>query len=355
MAPLYLELKDSKKIETKLCITSQHKQMLKQILSLFNIKPDFDLDVMSKNQNLFSLTAKIINKLKLVFDNYKPDFVLVHGDTTTGMAAALASFYNKSTICHVEAGLRTYDKFSPFPEEINRQLISSLSDYHFCPTKESKKNLINENINEKKILITGNTVIDSLMLVSKKTIKNPSKNIKRLKSKIGRNKILLVTAHRRENHGDGIIQICKALIKINKSYDNLKIIFPVHLNPNIYKPVKELLKNKKNIILTEPLDYEDFVWMMSNSYIIISDSGGVQEEAPTFKKPVLVLRKSTERPEALKAGTVILTDNDKNKILNNVSKLMNDKEFYSSFTKSTNPYGDGKASIRIRNFIESIC
>ena len=222
MAPLYLELKKSKRITTKLCITSQHKQMLKQILSLFNIKPDFDLDVMSKDQSLYSLTAKIIDKLKLVFDDYSPDFVLVHGDTTTGMVSSLASFYNKTKICHVEAGLRTYDKFSPFPEEINRQLISKLSDYHFCPTKESKKNLINENVNEKNILITGNTVIDSLMLVSKKILKNPSKKIKELKAKIAKSKIILVTAHRRENHGEGIIQICKALSEINEncSYDH---------------------------------------------------------------------------------------------------------------------------------------
>ena len=352
MAPLFLELKKSKLIDIKLCITSQHKEMLTQILDFFKIVPDYDLNVMKKNQNLFDLTSIILKKMKAVLNDFKPEVVFVHGDTTTGMAASLASFYHKSKICHVEAGLRTNDKNSPFPEEINRKIISSLADFHFCPTTESKDNLIKENINSKKILVTGNTVIDALKISIDKVLKNPSQKIVNLSDKIGNEKFLLVTAHRRENHGIGIKNICEAILEIIRQNDPIKIVFPVHLNPNVRNPVYKYLSSNKNIILTEPLDYEDFLWLMKKAYFIMSDSGGVQEEAPTFGKPVLVLRESTERPEAVNAGTVILVGNNKKTIINEANNLFNNNEYYNNFTNLANPYGDGTASITIRNFVE---
>ena len=352
MAPLYLELKKSKIFETRLCVTSQHKEMLFQILGFFKIIPDYNLDVMKPNQNLYGLTSEILNKMKNILDDYNPDLVLVHGDTTTGMAVSLASFYNKSKIGHVEAGLRTYDKLSPFPEEMNRKLISSLADFHFCPTKISKENLVRENINKKNILVSGNTVIDSLKISTDRILDSPSNLIMDLESKIGKNKFILVTAHRRENHGDGIKKICESLIEISNAHKSLKIIFPVHLNPKVAKPVSTLLSGFNNIILTKPMNYEDFIWLMNKSELLISDSGGVQEEAPTFGKPVLVLRESIERPEALEAGTVILVGTNKKLIVKTVNELINDPVKYKNFSKLTNPYGDGTASVKIRNFIE---
>ena len=352
MAPLFLELKKSKKIKIKLCITSQHKEMLIQILNFFDIKADYDLNVMKVNQNLYGLTSIILNKMKVVLDKFKPNIVLVHGDTTTGMTASLASFYNKSKICHIEAGLRTNNKNSPFPEEINRKLISSLADYHFCPTIESKNNLVKENVNVEKILVTGNTVIDALKISIDKIIRNPSTNIKNLINRIGNEKFLLVTAHRRENHGEGIENICKAILEIVEQNNSIKVVFPVHLNPNVRKPIKKYLSSNNKIILTDPQNYEDFLWLMKKAYLIISDSGGVQEEAPTFGKPVLVLRDSTERPEAVKAGTVILVGNNKKLIVEKTNELLNDHNSYKKFINLANPYGDGTASIKIRNFVE---
>lgn len=352
MAPLYMELKKSKLIETKLCVTTQHKEMLFQILDFFNIVPDYDLDVMKPNQNLYGLTSDILNKLKDVLDDYNPDIVLVHGDTTTGFAASLASFYNKTKVCHVEAGLRTYDRYKPYPEEMNRKLISSLADIHFCPTNTSKNNLINENVKEENILVTGNTVIDSLKISIDRILKSPSNIITDLQNKIGNNKFILVTAHRRENHGEGIKNICDSLIEISKTNKSLKIVFPVHLNPNVAQPVRDLLSGIKNIILTNPMNYEDFIWLMNKTELLISDSGGIQEEAPTFGKPVLVLRESTERPEALKAGTVILVGTNKNLIIKHVNELINDPNKYKKFSNLINPYGDGNASKKIRNFLE---
>ncbi len=353
MAPLYLELKKSKKIKIKLCITSQHKEMLTQILNFFQIKPDYDLNVMRLNQNLYGLTSLILTKMKLILEEYRPEIVFVHGDTTTGMTASLASFYNKSKICHIEAGLRTNDKNSPFPEEINRKIISSLADYHFCPTTESKQNLINENVDLKKILVTGNTVIDALKISIDKIISKPSKNIKNLINKIGNERFILVTAHRRENHGQGIINICEAILEIVEQNDSIKVVFPVHLNPNVREPIKKYLSFNNKIILTDPQNYEDFLWLMKKAHLIISDSGGVQEEAPTFGKPVLVLRESTERPEAVNAGTVVLVGNNKKLIIKKTNELLNDHISYQKFANLANPYGDGTASIKIRNFIEN--
>lgn len=352
MASLFLEFKKSKVFETKLCITSQHKEMLSQILEFFEIIPDYDLDIMKPNQNLFGLTSGILDKIKSVLESYNPDLVMVHGDTTSGMSASLASFYNKSKVCHVEAGLRTHNKSSPFPEEMNRKLIASLADYHFCPTKISKENLLREQIDEKNILVCGNTVIDSLKISIKKSLKFPSKVIVDLKDKLKNDKFILVTAHRRENHGDGIKRICESLIEISKKNKSLKIIFPVHLNPKVRQPVFEMLGKTKNIILTKPMNYEDFIWLMNKCEIVISDSGGVQEEAPTFGKPVLVLRESTERPEALMAGTVILVGTNKKLIINTTNQLLDDVNIYKKFSNLTNPYGDGTASIKIRDFME---
>ena len=352
MASLFLEFKKSKVFETKLCVTSQHKEMLSQILKFFEIVPDYDLDVMKPNQNLFGLTSEILNKIKSVLDTYDPDLVMVHGDTTSGMTASLASFYNKSKVCHVEAGLRTFNKLSPYPEEMNRKLIASLADYHFCPTKISKDNLLKEQIDEKNILVCGNTVIDSLKISTNKILNSPSKLILKLKNKIKNSKFILVTAHRRENHGEGIKNICESLIEISKQNKLLKIIFPVHLNPKVRKPVYQILGNVKNIILTNPMNYQDFIWLMNKCEIVISDSGGVQEEAPTFGKPVLVLRDSTERPEALNAGTVIIVGTNKKLIIKNTNELLNDDVKYKKFSKLANPYGDGTASVQIRAFME---
>lgn len=354
MAPLYLELKKSRKIETRLCITSQHKEMLVQILKFFEIQPDYDLDVMEINQNLYGLTSSILTKLKNVMDDYSPDMVLVHGDTTTGMTAALASFYYKSKIGHIEAGLRTNNKYSPFPEEINRKLISSLADFHFCPTEKSKKNLLEEKVQTNNIIVTGNTVIDALKISINRIINNPSSNIIKLNKKIGDKKFILVTAHRRENHGQGIINICKALLKIVKQNSSVMVVFPVHLNPNVRKPVRSYLNSNENIFLTDPQNYEDFLWLMKKAYLIISDSGGVQEEAPTFGKPVLVLRDSTERPEAIEAGTVVLVGNSEKKIVEKTNQLLNSSKTYEKFSNLANPYGDGTASLKIRKFVEEI-
>ena len=339
MAPLVKEFKKFPKIfETKVCVTAQHREMLDQVLSFFKINADFDLDLMKPGQNLYSLTSEIISSLKIVLENFQPDYVFVHGDTTTSMAAGLASFYHGTKICHVEAGLRTNNKYSPFPEEINRQITGRLADFHFAPTQESKFNLISENIDKKSIVVTGNTVIDALLMSVKKVNEKPSNLILNLSKRIKDNDVILVTGHRRENHGAGFERICKALKKIALDNKNRFIIYPVHLNPLVQEPVNRLLSKIENILLIDPLAYEDFIWLMNRSKIIITDSGGVQEEAPSLGKPVLVMRNTTERPEAVDAGTVLLVGTDKD--LNKMSKLHN-------------PYGDGNASKRIVNFIKN--
>lgn len=355
MAPLVKEFqKHSSIFDTKVCVTAQHREMLDQVLDFFQIKPDFDLDLMKPNQNLYSLTADIITGMKSVFDEFQPDYIYVHGDTTTTMAASIAGFYSGAKICHVEAGLRTHDKRSPFPEEINRQVAGRIADYHFAPTIQSKNNLFNENVDENSVIVTGNTVIDALLDSADRVKGLENAEINLLKNIVDFNKkLILVTGHRRENHGKGFINICEALKEIAQKNDDVQIIYPVHLNPNVKKPVYEILSDVKNIKLIDPLAYPAFVWLMNQSYMIITDSGGVQEEAPSLGKPVLVMRDTTERPEAVDAGTVILVGTDKEKIITEANNLLNDNIRYQKMSALHNPYGDGKACERIVNFIKS--
>lgn len=357
MAPLVKEFEKHTEIfETKVCITAQHREMLDQVLTFFEITPDYDLDLMKPNQNLYNLTSDIIISLKPILEEFKPDYVYVHGDTTTTMAASIAAFYSGAKVCHVEAGLRTFNKRSPFPEEINRSVTGSISDYHFSPTETSRQNLLNENIPGKNILVTGNTVIDALQISTKKVTAPNFKDleIEKVKPLVDyTKKLILVTGHRRENHGQGFIDICSALKMIAIKNPDVQIIYPVHLNPNVQKPVYKLLANIHNIKLIAPLSYPAFVWLMNKSYLIITDSGGVQEEAPSLGKPVLVMRNTTERPEAVDAGTVILVGTDTNKIVNETNKLLNNKEVYHSMSKLHNPYGDGKACEKIVKFIKN--
>ena len=354
MAPLVKEfLKDKVNFDTRVCVTAQHRAMLDQVLDFFEIKPDYDLDLMKPNQNLYTLTTDIILGLKPILEDFKPDFVYVHGDTSTTMATSIAAFYSGAKVCHVEAGLRTHNKYSPFPEEINRQITGRIADIHFAPTITSKENLLLENVADNTIVITGNTVIDALLQSSDKVSKIQSEEIEFLKETIDfTKKIILVTGHRRENHGDGFINICAALKEIAASNPNVQIIYPVHLNPNVKKPVYEILGYVSNIKLIDPLAYPAFVWLMNQAYIIITDSGGVQEEAPSLGKPVLVMRDTTERPEAVEAGTVILVGTDKEKIVSECLNLLNDSDKYQKMSALHNPYGDGKACEKIVDFIK---
>lgn len=355
MSPLVKEFKKYPDIfQTNVCVTAQHREMLDQVLSFFDIIPDYDLDLMKPDQNLYSLTSNIITGMKSVLEDFKAEYVFVHGDTTTAMAASIASFYNGSKICHVEAGLRTQNKWSPFPEEINRQIISRLSDYHFTPTEMSKQNLINENITENSILTTGNTVIDSLLQSIDKVNQQPSDLILSFSERLGEREMILVTGHRRENHGEGFIQICEALKAIALDNTERIIIYPVHLNPKVQEPVNRILSDIHNILLIAPLVYEDFIWMMNRSKLIITDSGGVQEEAPSLGKPVLVMRDITERPEAVVAGTIVLVGTDKELIIKETLGLLNNKARFKSMSALHNPYGDGKACDRIVNFITKL-
>ena len=352
MAPLVKKFQENDDFETKVCVTAQHREMLDQVLDFFEIKPDYDLNLMKPNQNLFSLTADIITKLKPVLEGFKPDYVFVHGDTSTSAIAGLAAFYAGAKVCHVEAGLRTHNKWSPFPEEMNRQLTGRLADYHFAPTQQSFDNLIKENITSENILITGNTVIDALLDSSERVKNISNKEIEHLKTIVdSTKKLILVTGHRRENHGQGFISICEALKEIALNNNDVQIIYPVHLNPNVQKPVHDILSNIENVKLIDPLAYPAFVWLMSQSFMIITDSGGVQEEAPSLGKPVLVMRDTTERPEAVDAGTVILVGTDKTKIVTEANDLLKNKNRYNSMNELHNPYGDGKACERIVNFI----
>lgn len=357
MAPLVKEFQKHKEIfETKVCITAQHREMLDQVLSFFEIDPDYDLDLMKPNQNLYSLTADIITGLKPILEEFGPEYVYVHGDTTTTMASSIAAFYSGAKVCHVEAGLRTFNKRSPFPEEVNRSIAGRVCDYHFAPTELSKKNLMTENIPEESILVTGNTVIDALNFSVRKVNSNAfeDKEIGDLKKIINEGKrIILVTGHRRENHGQGFINICEALREIASKNKDCQIIYPVHLNPNVQKPVYELLKDLENVSLVAPLSYPAFVWLMEKAYLIITDSGGVQEEAPSLGKPVLVMRDTTERPEAVEIGTVKLVGTDKVKIITEAQELLSNNKAYQEMSLLHNPYGDGKAAERILNFIKN--
>ena len=352
MAPLVNQFLINDRFETKVCVTGQHREMLDQVLNFFNIKPDYDLSLMKPNQNLYDLTGEVIAGLKPILESFKPDFVYVHGDTTTTMAASIAGFYYGAKICHVEAGLRTNNMLSPFPEEMNRQVTGRIASCHFAPTIKSQENLLKENILKENILVTGNTVIDALLESSSRVKSLENKEVVSLKSKINfSSRIILVTGHRRENHGQGFINICAALKEIAVKNPDVEIIYPVHLNPNVLKPVTQLLGDIKNIHLVKPLSYPSFVWLMNKSYLIITDSGGVQEEAPSLGKPVLVMRDTTERPEAVEAGTVILVGTNTNVIIKEAQELLNNSTKYKSMSSLHNPYGDGKACKRIIEFI----
>ena len=360
MAPLVKEFqKDTINFETKVCVTAQHREMLDQVLDLFDIVPDYDLNLMKPGQDLYDITSNVLLGMKDVLNDFKPDVVLVHGDTTTTSATSLSAFYQQIKIGHIEAGLRTGDLSSPFPEEANRQITGVLANYHFAPTSTSQDNLLKENKNTDSVVITGNTVIDALFLALDK-IKNNTYLEAEIKEKIFNlnydvrddKKIILVTGHRRENHGQGFINICEALKTIALHNKDIDIVYPVHLNPNVKKPVYEILSDIPNIYLIEPLQYEQFIYIMDKSYFIITDSGGVQEEAPSLGKPVLVMRDTTERPEALKAGTVKLVGTNTQKILEEAQKLIDDKIEYEKMSKSHNPYGDGKSCKRIVRFLK---
>lgn len=356
MASLVKAFELEQDFETRVCITAQHREMLDQVLEFFEINPDYDLDLMRPNQNLYTLTATIIESMKPVLEDFKPDFVYVHGDTTTTMAAALSAFYSGAKVCHVEAGLRTFNMRNPFPEEMNRSIAGRLTDFHFAPTENSKQNLLKENVTDENIKVTGNTVIDALYYSVNK-LKNKQytdQEIENLKTSLDLSKkIILITGHRRENHGQGFINICKALKQIAENHPEILLVYPVHLNPNVQKPVYELLQGISNIQLIDPLSYPAFVWLMEKSYIIITDSGGVQEEAPSLGKPVLVMRNTTERPEAVEAGTVILVGTNTEKIVFETQKLLEDKIHYETMSKTHNPYGDGRACERIINFLKN--
>ena len=351
MAPLVKEFqKDTEHFETKVCVTSQHRQMLDQVLEVFGITPDYDLNIMAPNQDLYDITSKVLLGLRDVLKDFAPDVVLVHGDTTTSMAASLAAFYRQIAVAHVEAGLRTYDMLSPWPEEMNRQVTDRICTYYFAPTGQSRQNLLRENIEEKKIFVTGNTVIDALIWVRDRVLANSELQAElaaRYPFLNNGKKTILVTGHRRESFGRGFEQICHALAEIAAQNEDVQIVYPVHLNPNVSEPVNRILGHVENVLLIEPQDYLPFVWLMNHAWLILTDSGGIQEEAPSLGKPVLVMRETTERPEAVTAGTVRLVGTDPRRIVEEVTRLLHDEEEYQAMSRAHNPYGDGQACGRI--------
>ena len=357
MVPVFMALKaDPVVFDVQLCVTAQHREMLDQVLELFGIVPDIDLDLMKPRQSLSDLTARALVGLQEVFEQQKPDVVLVHGDTTTSFVASLAAFYQQIPVGHVEAGLRTYNMSSPWPEEFNRRVTGLVANYHFAPTEQSKQNLLNESVESSRILVTGNTVIDALHWVTQKINKDEVLRIgleERFSFIDPAKKLILVTGHRRENFGLGFLNICEALAELAKRED-VQIIYPVHLNPSVQKPVNAILAGLGNVYLIEPQDYLPFVYLMNQSYMILTDSGGVQEEAPSLGKPVLVMRDTTERPEAVAAGTVRLVGTDKCTIQGAVELLLSDEGVYQQVAFSHNPYGDGKASGKIVNFLKEL-
>jgi len=359
LAPVILKLKTHRsEFESKICVTAQHREMLDQVLDLFEIELDYDLNIMKHNQSLFDITVDGLRKLEEILKREKPDFILVQGDTTTTFVSCLVAYYSKIKIAHLEAGLRTRDKFNPFPEEINRRLTDCLSDLYFAPTENARENLLKEGVDESKIFVTGNTVIDALlMMVEKQKGEKIQKDMEqRFLNKYGilfdNRKLILVTGHRRESFGKDFENICYGLKKIAMNNHDVRIVYPVHLNPNVQKPVRKILTGISNIHLIEPLDYFSFVWLMNQSYLILTDSGGLQEEAPTLGKPVLVMRKKTERQEGIEAGTAKLVGTDSEKIFLETMKLMDDEKLYQAIAKTVNPYGDGRASERIYEILE---
>ena len=360
MSPLVKEFqKYPEKFETIVCVTGQHREMLDQVLRIFDIQPDYDLNIMKQGQDLYDVTARVLTGMRDVLKETRPDIVLVHGDTTTSTAAALAAFYQQIPVGHIEAGLRTHNIYSPWPEEVNRQITGRIATYHFAPTSLSKDNLLQEGISGEQIIVTGNTVIDALYMVVEKikndgilscelekVLKASGYDISRLSD--GR-KLVLITGHRRENFGDGFISMCKAIKSLSEKYPEVDFVYPMHLNPNVRKPIHEVFgeSQRANLFFIEPLEYLSFVSLMEKSAIVLTDSGGIQEEAPGLGKPVLVMRDTTERPEALEAGTVKLVGTDYDKIVNEVSGLLDSQEYYEKMSKAINPYGDGKACSRI--------
>lgn len=374
MAPLVIEFKKYPAIfDTKVCVTGQHREMLDQVLHIFDIKPDYDLNIMKQGQDLYDVTCRVLQGMRDVLNQEKPDIVFVHGDTTTSTATALATFYQQIPVAHIEAGLRTHNIYSPWPEEMNRQITGRIATYNFAPTPLSKDNLLKENVDKTKIIVTGNTVIDALHIVVNR-IKNDENLEKALNSKLisaGYNvyrlnngkKLVLITGHRRENFGEGFINMCTAIRDLTKKYPHVDFVYPMHLNPNVRRPINQVFEGlsslskgegwgeARNMFLIEPLEYLEFVYLMEKSNIVLTDSGGIQEEAPGLGKPVLVMRDTTERPEAVDAGTVKLVGTNYKTIVNNVSELLENKEAYEKMSKAVNPYGDGKACQRIVEYL----
>ena len=361
MAPVVLALQASQQVEAKVCVTAQHRQMLDQVLDLFNITPDYDLDVMQANQDLYDITSRILLGLRDVLKEYQPDLVLVHGDTTTCFAVSLAAFYQQIPVGHVEAGLRTGDLSAPFPEEANRSLVGRLAQYHFAPTELSRQNLLSESIDDQQITVTGNTVIDALLWVKQRLASYDDSVWQSaiggsLFSRLHNNHtpMVLITGHRRENFGQGFVDLCSAIKQLAEAHSDWEFVYPVHLNPNVQQPVYDILAGLGNVSLIDPQDYLPFTWLMNRSALILTDSGGIQEEAPSLGKPVLVMRDVTERPEAVEAGTVRLVGTDKAEIIQHVEGVMLDSAIYQAMSKAHNPYGDGQAAIRIVKVIESL-
>lgn len=366
MAPLVKAFQaEPEHFQTIVCVTGQHRQMLDQVLHLFDIQPDYDLNIMKAGQDLYDVTARVLTGMRDVLEEAKPDAVLVHGDTTTSTAAALASFYKQIPVGHVEAGLRTHDLYSPWPEELNRQITGRIAAYHFSPTELSRSNLLQENVADNKIFVTGNTVIDALHMVTQKLKSSDSMQMDLTAQLIGAGydvnrlqngrKLVLITGHRRENFGDGFLSMCSAIRHLNEKYPDVDFVYPMHLNPNVRKPISEVFgaEPPSNMFFIEPLDYLPFVFLMEKSTIVLTDSGGIQEEAPGLGKPVLVMRDTTERPEALKAGTVKLVGTDFDKIVSEVSLLLDDPVHYNAMSQAVNPYGDGMACPRILEALRS--
>ena len=374
MAPLVIALKKEKAdFETFVCVTGQHREMLDQVLHIFDIKPDFDLNIMQQGQDLYDITCRVLTGMRDILKTVQPDIVLVHGDTTTSSAAALAAFYQQIPVGHVEAGLRTYNIYSPWPEEMNRQLTGRIATYHFAPTPLSRENLLKENVEQRHIIVTGNTVIDALHIIvnrlkndkvlaakQEEVLSQAGYDVNRLKENVNskHRRLVLITGHRRENFGEGFIHICTAIKDMAEKYPDVDFVYPMHLNPNVRKPIHEVfgkdLTGLGNMFFIEPLNYIEFIYLMEKSVIVLTDSGGIQEEAPGLGIPVLVMRDTTERPEAVTAGTVELVGTDYEKIVNGVSTLLDDAKAYEKMSKATNPYGDGKASQRILDYIKEI-
>ena len=352
MAPVIDRIgRHSEQLHLEVCVSAQHREMLDQVLDIFKIVPTYDLDLMEPGQNLFDLTARLIVEFRAVLEASQPDYVLVHGDTTTTMAASIASFYHGSTVCHVEAGLRTHNKRAPFPEEVNRLITDCIADHYFAPTEKARQNLLLENIPSERIIVTGNTGVDAVLDAAELVEKSNDPMIAQLARSIDpRKKLVLVTAHRRENHGENFLNICDAITAIAERPDT-QVVYPVHPNPNVQGPAYERLGHLPNVVLVHPLSYVPFVWLMKQAELILTDSGGIQEEAPSLSTPVLVMRETTERPEAVEAGTAFLVGTDVDKIVSTVAHLLDDADAYNAVVARENPYGDGQASMRIVDYL----